>query len=64
MTLASVICVGIALLTTGEGIFEAIGYILTAIAVAVAVIRFAFTKDNIPSENDEKHNDTVNHGEK
>lgn len=59
MALASVVCVGIALLTTGGGVYEAIGYVLTAIAVGVAVYRFAIVKKG-RYDSDEKPNDTVN----
>ena len=59
MVLASLVCVGIALLATGGGIYEAIGYALTAVAVGVAVYRFAIVKKGRHDEA-EKPDDAVN----
>ena len=57
MCLASIVCVAIALLATGGGIYEAIGYVLTAAAIAVAIARFALTPDG---REEKKPEDTVN----
>ena len=63
MYLASVICVGIALFTAGEGIFEAIGYVLMAAAVIFGAIRFRLkpeekTSAETPNNENKDNNET------
>ena len=59
MSLASILCVGIALFTTGGGIFEAVGYLLTVIVIALAVYRLAIVKKG-HRDSEKKPDDAVN----
>ena len=57
---ASIVCVGIALISTGGALFEAIGYALTVAAVIFGIVRIGLTKDGNGESGGEKPNDAVN----